>query len=244
MSENNKHTSRIEKSFNYFVGCATIVGTVIAIIAFVWTLTHPYIIIPVITAISGAPTGTPQILPTYTLFPTYTPLPTHTPFPSFTPTPQATNTQRPTSTPSITPTSTQVPYRIGDEWSDGRVVLKITEGLVNAHWTVGFVNYYFVISLALEFENLSGETILLRYDTESFSLTDNRNRKYECIFRDGSPHFTNEPISKSVQQGDKYEFIVGCGKNEEFDKNVTHVIFSIKDFSSLGYSEWIIDIPK
>jgi len=109
-------SSRIAKAFDYLVGCAQVIGTVVGIIALfvsfiglVWAIRNQEAAIRVVRVISGGPTTTPMViilptgtpLPTYTPFPTRVPLSTYTPFPTpFEPSPiPPTSTPIPTNTP-------------------------------------------------------------------------------------------------------------------------------------------------
>lgn len=105
MSEEKKPSTRIGKSFDFFVGCAQIVSMVTGVIALIvgvvgliWAMKNPSTVVQVFQALSGEPTATPLVitLPTDTPLSTYTPPPTYTPFP----------TLPPTETPIPTPAAT------------------------------------------------------------------------------------------------------------------------------------------
>lgn len=95
MTQHRDSSSAPKQVFEFVVGCAQIVGTVIGIIALiisfialVWAVRNPNAVPQIINIISGDATATPIIVvpPTNTPFPTYTPLPTYTPFVSIPPT--------------------------------------------------------------------------------------------------------------------------------------------------------------
>lgn len=112
----------ISKVFDYLVGCAQVIGTIIGIIALiisfiglVWAIRNQDQAIQIVRVIAGEPSHTP--MSTYTSYPTYTPLPsqssletyapiptytppsTYTPFPTYTFYPEPTNTFMPSATP-------------------------------------------------------------------------------------------------------------------------------------------------
>lgn len=112
MSKDKEPSSHVAKAFDYLVGCAQVIGTVIGIIALivsfiglVWAVRNQEAAIQVVRVISGDPTTTPMIviLPTSTPLPTFTPFPAYTPFPTpFEPSPippMATSKPVPTNTP-------------------------------------------------------------------------------------------------------------------------------------------------
>lgn len=105
MSEEKKPSTRIGKSFDFFVGCAQIVSMVTGVIALIlgvvgliWAMKNPNTVVQVFQALSGEATATPLVitLPSNTPLPTYTPQSTYTPFP----------TLLPTETPIPAPTAT------------------------------------------------------------------------------------------------------------------------------------------
>lgn len=252
--------------FQIISAVAGVVGVLVTIFIFIYTIRHPGIIDKVATALASTgvptespgptvtpsptstlsltPTSMPTAKPTITASPTFTPIPTDTPTATVSPTSTPTPTKTPTATASPVPTPTAPVLTVGDEWSDNRVTLKMTQRTFSTNWGVGFVSYKYVVGFAFEFENHSGETIVLRYDTENFFMRDNRDRSYSCSFRDGSSHFTRDPIAIPVSNTDRLTFLVGCGRDQQFDKDVAYIVFSIRDFSSLGSSDWQIEVPK
>jgi hypothetical protein len=110
---NNKEPGFETKAFDYLVGCAQVIGTIIGIIALVvsfiglaWAVRNQDAAIQVVRAVSGGPTSTPMIitLPTGTPLPTYTAYPTYTPIsalPRLTYTPVPINKPAPTSDPRL-----------------------------------------------------------------------------------------------------------------------------------------------
>ncbi len=105
MTKGKETSDTPKKAFDFFVGCAQIISTIVGVIALIisfitliWAIKNPSAVPMIIKVISGESTPTPIVitLPTNTPLPTYTPQPTYTPFP----------TLLPTETPIPTPTAT------------------------------------------------------------------------------------------------------------------------------------------
>jgi hypothetical protein len=165
------------------------------------------------------PTDTP-IVETVFVVVTATPLP-------------ATQTSTPTTTETPAPSS----LGVGDEWSDGRVMLRMTKSKFNPEYHIPGTNVYYAISFIFELENISGETILLRYASEDFSMVDDNGREYACRI-----HYANE-ISEPVASFTTHTFIIGCGRDLVFDGSVHFVTLTVAEFSSLPSTKWIIEVP-
>lgn len=97
MTKDSEAHSTPRKVFDFFIGCAQIISTVVGVIALIisfftliWAVNNPNAVPQIIQLISGEATSTPISIamsppttqPTYTSLPTYTPYPTNTPSPT------------------------------------------------------------------------------------------------------------------------------------------------------------------
>jgi hypothetical protein len=107
---------KLEKLFNYSIGCLGLLSVLATVIALFITLSRPSVVIRFIEEYADFPTMTPVVIvitpkppPTYTPYPTYTPLPTYTPWIVISP-------QKPLPTytpyPTYTPLPTYTPWRM------------------------------------------------------------------------------------------------------------------------------------
>ena len=146
----------------------------------------------------------------------------------------------PPTTPTPTTTDTPAPSSlgVGDSWSDGRVSLKMTKFTFNVRYHIPGRDINYAISTDFEFENISGETILLRYASEDFAMVDNSGREYDCRIQ------YYDDVNQPVESYSTHNFIIGCGQDLVFDRNVTVVTLFISQFSSLSPTEWMVEVPR
>ena len=160
----------------------------------------------------------------------------------------ATETLLPTLTLTLTttltplPTDTKSPLGLvkGDELSDDRVTLKLTDIQYNQKYDrigakVAPISFFF------DFTNHSGETIVLQFDSSDFQSVDNTGYEADCWFYhiSGAIEKVNEPLNN----GDTREIVARCGLGN-INPNVTTVTLTIHPFTSLPESTWIAQIPR
>jgi len=183
------------------------------------------------------PTETQEILTTETLAQTATV--TVTSFPTETLAPTLTLTPEATLTPIPTDTKSPIGLVKGDELSDNRVTLKLTDIQYNQKYDrigakVAPISFFF------DFTNHSGETIVLQFDSSDFHSVDNTGYEADCWFYhiSGAGEKVNEPLNN----GDTREIVARCGLGN-INPNVTTVTLTIHPFSSLPESTWIAEVP-
>ena len=176
------------------------------------------------------PSPTVQLTDTAILLPTETIAPTST----FTPTS--------TLTLTVLPTNTKPPIGLvkGDELSDNRVTLKLTDIQYNQKYDrigakVAPISFFF------DFTNHSGETIVLQFDSGDFQAVDNTGYEADCWFYhiSGAGENVNEPLNN----GDTREIVARCGLGN-LNPNVTTVTLTVHPFTSLPESTWVATIPR
>ena len=153
----------------------------------------------------------------------------------------STLTLTPTSTLTPIPTDTKSPIGLvkGDELSDSRVTLKLTDIQYNQKYDrlgakVAPISFFF------DFTNHSGETIVLQIDSSDFHSVDDTGYEADCWFYhiSGAGQQINEPLNN----GDTREIVARCGLGN-INPNVTTVTLTIHPFTSLPESTWIAQIP-
>ncbi len=189
-------------------------------------------------------TGTTQLTPAIT--DTQQPSATQTSIPALvetTVTPPTATADIPTETPTLEPSPTLDPstLKLGDEFSDNRVALKLTKELKfnQEYYGSSAVWFYF------EFENFSGQDILLSYHPADFTLKDNLDRDYECWYILRMPYAVkDQQIDRTIKTGSVYKFTLGCGRGVELNSQATTLILTADKFSSLPEMVWTIEIPR
>ena len=178
-------------------------------------------------------TSTPEFSPTVQITDTSVPLPSETLSPT------ATLTLTATLTPLPIDTKSPIGLVKGDELSDNRVTLKLTDIQYNQKYDrigakVAPISFFF------DFTNHSGETIVLQFDSSDFQTVDNTGYEADCWFYhiSGAIEKVNEPLNN----GDTREIVARCGLGN-INLNVTTVTLTIHPFTSLPESTWIAQIP-
>ena len=187
----DKEPGYTAKTFDYFVGCAQVVGTIVGVVALIvsfiglaWAIRNQEAAIQIVRVISGEPTTAPVITvpSTYTPLPTYTPYPTYTPHPTkeiivptpvvqiITATPLPTDRPlAPTSVPSSdTPPGTILP--VGQTWTAKGISARL------AKVTFAFGNE---ADLVFEITNMSGKTLFFHFNENTHvTMQDDRGKSY------------------------------------------------------------------
>ena len=182
--------------------------------------------------------STSTIEPSLTIGPTDTeigvPTATLTPTSTLTPTPPS------TITPSPTETVSPIGLKVGDILSDDRVTLKLREIRFNQGYDrIG--SRIAPVSFVFDFTNYSGETILLQFGSDDFTMTDNMGTEVNCWFFhiSGAIQEVNEPL----ENGRTREIVARCGLGQLLPE-VDIVTLSINNLSSLPDSTWVHQIPR
>lgn len=167
------------------------------------------------------PTDTQTALPTDTLAPTLTETPTETIIPI--------------------PTDTKSPIGLlkGDALVDTRVTLQLNDIQYNQNYDrIG--QRRAPISYLFDFTNHSGETILLRFNTNDFKISDNTGATANCEFYliTGA----TKEINTELKNGDTIPIVARCGLGT-LSASVNTVTLTVSAFSSLPESTWVVDIP-
>lgn len=192
------------------------------------------------TAVTGAvasiqvnPTQTATIPPLTDTVPV-TDSPTDTLTPTLTLTPPATFT--------LMPTDTKSPLGLvkGDELSDNRVTLKLTDIQYNQKYDrVGAK--FAPVSFFYDFTNHSGETIVLQIESGDFHSVDSTGYEADCWFYhiSGAGQQINEPLDNGATR----QIVARCGLGY-LNPDVTTVTLTVHPFTSLPESTWVVEIPK
>jgi hypothetical protein len=159
--------------------------------------------------------------------------------PTDTLTPTLTSTPPATFTPI--PTDTRSPFGLvkGDELSDNRVTMKLTDIQYNQKYD-GIGAKVAPISFFFDFRNHSGETIVLRIESGDFHSVDNTGYEADCWFYhiSGAGQQINEPL----ENGATRQIVARCGLGN-LNPDVTTVTLTVHPFTSLTESTWVVEIP-
>jgi hypothetical protein len=184
--------------------------------------------------------------------PTLSPTPGPSPTPTVTLEPTATWTPEPTVTPSTTPTPIPtidpLGLKIGDEFADGRVTIEMTDYRFGNY----FRNDWYGLIFMMEFNNHSGEEILLNFEANDFQVTDNLGRLYTCEFVMLSLQkvIANLPMLSEVNipmvNDEVATFELQCSDHVFLDDQVTNIALNLTGgkLSTLPQLTWHIDVPR
>ena len=267
MSIDKEHSGCTAKAFDYLVGCAQVIGTVIGIIAliisfigFVWAIRNQEAAIQIVRVVSGDATSTPVIivlptgtplptytpqpgftsLPTYTPRPTYTPFPTHTPYPTFTPYIIATQTP-PTFTSTPIPENQDPPpgstISAGSSYSYRGIA-------VSTHPEVRV--YGDRVQVRLIVRNNRDQPYILRFTGNIFHLRDDTGKRYPLKFWSSS--LEREQQQESLNPNDEHiiEFdfsgYVGATNLGYFQGpipvNAQYLVFTVDELAGMTNLNW------